>query len=500
LPINWLYRKYSEVFQLAAVTTQSTHDPQHRRSSRIPRLTASLLAALLLGALWPSVAHAIPRDATLARGMSWINVEVSYSQARYYGGYRTDCSGFVSMCWATRGSYNTKTLHDVAHPISVNELLPGDALLRAGYHVRLFAGWIDEAHTRYVAYEETSPGAVQTIKYIASDLADGYIPYRYNGIESSPSSWNLLANPTFDVWSGDSAVWWTASKDASGTVSRRTRAGARTPRFSLGVTNRSKDPAFMAEVRQSAAVEASRTYTLLAYAWTNREPRSVQMRLQFFDAGGRTLVDTSIAGDAAGVGSSGFTPMAITRATPSGATSATVTFRLAGGAYIATDTAGTALFDDVVFQVSSPMAVYRFYNASKGTHFYTASGPERDSVIRGLWSTYRYEGVAYSVGSSASNSQNLYRFYNVRTGTHFYTASEAERTNVATKLGATFRYEGVAYQVSPGPVAGGTAVYRFYNRRAGTHFYTASDAERNTVMATLGGTYTYEGTAFYVGQ
>lgn len=70
----------------------------------------------------------------------------------------------------------------------------------------------------------------------------------------------------------------------------------------------------------------------------------------------------------------------------------------------------------------------------------------------------------------------------------------------ATCEDASRPFEGVAYKVSPGPVAGGTTVYRFYNRRAGTHFYTASDAERNTVMATLGGTYTYEGTAFYVGQ
>lgn len=483
---------------MAAVTTQSTHYSQHRRSSRIPRLATSLMAALLLGVLWPSVAHAIPRDATLARGMAWINAEVSYSQARYYGGYRTDCSGFVSMCWATRGSYNTKTLHDVARPISVAELLPGDAILKAGHHVRLFAGWVDAAHTRYVAYEETSPGAMQTIKYIQNDLASGYIPYRYNSIENSPPSWNLLSNPTFDVWSGDTAVWWTASRDASGTVSRRSRDGARTPRFSLGVTNHSKDPAFMAEVRQTAAVEASGTYTLSAWAWTDREPRSVRMRLQFLDAGGKTLLDTSIAGDAAGVGSSGFTPMTISLAAPSGATSATVSFRLAGGAYVATDTAGTVLFDDVAFYLSSPTAVYRFYNRRSGAHFYTASGPERDNVTRALWATYRYEGVAYSVGSSPSNSQNLYRFYNIRTGTHFYTASEAERARVVTTLSAIYRLEGVAYKVSPLPVAGGSTVYRFYNVRSGTHFYTASDAEKSNVIATLGGVYTYEGPAFYI--
>jgi hypothetical protein len=476
---------------------QSKHDPRHARS-RTTGLIASILAALLFGVLWPAVAHAVPRDATLARGMAWINVEVPYSQARYYGGYRTDCSGFVSMCWATRGSYNTKTLHDVAHPISVNDLRPGDALLRAGYHVRLFAGWIDDAHTRYVAYEQTSPGAVQTTKYIASDLASGYIPYRYNGIEESPASWNLLANPTFDVWSGDSAIWWTASTDASGTVSRRSLIGARSPRFSLGVMNRSTNPSVTAKVDQTTAVEASRTYTLLAYAWTDREPRSVQMRLQFLDARGGTLLDTSITGDVAGIARSGFTPMTITRAAPSGATAATVSFRLAGGAYVATDTAGTALFDDVALYMSSPMPVYRFFNVRTGTHFYTASGTERDTVMRTLWTAYKYEGIAYSVGSTPANNQNLYRFFDLKRGVHFYTASEAEKDNVVRTLSSIYRLEGVAYKVSLSPAGGATPVYRFYNVRQGVHFYTASEAEKNRVVATLSSIYRLEGVGYYL--
>jgi hypothetical protein len=493
-----VYRKYSEVLELVAVTPQSKLSSQHRRSSRIPRLTVSVAAVLLFGLLAPALAHAIPRDATLARGMSWVNAEVTYSQARTYAGYRTDCSGFVSMCWSTGTSYNTKTLYKVSRPIGVGELLPGDAILKAGHHVRLFAGWVDATRTRYVAYEETSPGAVQTIKYIAADLAEGYTPYRFNGIEDSPPSWNLLSNPTFDVWSADSPVWWTASRDASGTVSRRSRAGARTPRFSLGVVNRSKDPGVIADVQQTAAVESSKTYTLSAWGWTDRAPGSVQMRLRFLDAGGRTLSDTSIGGDTAGIGSSGFAPMSITLASPSGATSATVSLRLAGGAYVSTDTAGSALFDDVELYMSSPTAVSRFFNFRTGTHFYTASGPERDNVMRALWGTFRYEGVAYATSSSPANSQNLYRFFNVRNGTHFYTASDAERANVQATLGAIYRFEGVAYRVSPVPVAGGSTVYRFYNGRAGSHFYTASEAERASVQNTLGAIYSYEGPAFYV--
>ena len=50
---------------------------------------------------------------------------VPYSQTRYYAGYRTDCSGFVSMCWALPSSYNTRTLYRVSYPITADDLHRG---------------------------------------------------------------------------------------------------------------------------------------------------------------------------------------------------------------------------------------------------------------------------------------------------------------------------------------------------------------------------------------
>ncbi|RMX61901.1 hypothetical protein [Roseibium alexandrii] len=41
-------------------------------------------------------------------------------------------------------------------------------------------------------------------------------------------------------------------------------------------------------------------------------------------------------------------------------------------------------------------ALYRFYNTSNGTHFYTVSEAERDAIIQTL-GHYSYEGVAYFV-------------------------------------------------------------------------------------------------------
>ncbi len=151
----------------------------------------------------------------------------------------------------------------------------------------------------------------------------------------------------------------------------------------------------------------------------------------------------------------------------------------------------------VTFKVA-PLTVWRFYNFGSGSHFYTASPAERDNVINTLASLYRFEGIAYQLNwANPVNSQPLWRFYNMRTGAHFYTASNAERDNVINTLGSIYRFEGPAYSVS---VTTGLPVYRFFNMRTGNHFYTASVAERDQVMATLSSIYRFEGPAFYLGQ
>jgi Repeat of unknown function (DUF5648) len=63
-------------------------------------------------------------------------------------------------------------------------------------------------------------------------------------------------------------------------------------------------------------------------------------------------------------------------------------------------------------------------------------------------SIYRYDGPAYNVSLTPSAGLAVYRFFNVRTGTHFYTSSVAERDNTIAKLGAIFRYEGPAYYLA----------------------------------------------------
>jgi len=154
---------------------------------------------------------------------------------------------------------------------------------------------------------------------------------------------------------------------------------------------------------------------------------------------------------------------------------------------------------EVTIPATPPTPVYRFYNRIAGSHFYTASASERDTVLSSQFDEYVLDGIAYTINTlNPANSVPLHRFYNKINGSHFYTASEDEKNTVLATLGKTYAYDGPAYNVSPTPVPGAATVYRFYNRVNGSHFYTASTVERDEVLSKLSATYTLDGPAYYL--
>ena len=42
-------------------------------------------------------------------------------------------------------------MHEIAHPITKSELLPGDCMLHASEHVCLFGGWLDKDKTHCIS-------------------------------------------------------------------------------------------------------------------------------------------------------------------------------------------------------------------------------------------------------------------------------------------------------------------------------------------------------------
>jgi len=141
------------------------------------------------------------------------------------------------------------------------------------------------------------------------------------------------------------------------------------------------------------------------------------------------------------------------------------------------------------------MTLYRFFRPDTGTHFYSTSASERNSVIGNA--AFRYEGpVAYVLtpSSGAAGSRALNRFYQPGTGTHFYTSTPAEYNRV---LGfPQYSLDGVAGKVYTTAGSGRVPMYRFFRPASGTHFYTASAAEMEQVRALPG--YSFEGVAFYL--
>ncbi|HEY1329644.1 MAG TPA: DUF1800 family protein [Casimicrobiaceae bacterium] len=143
------------------------------------------------------------------------------------------------------------------------------------------------------------------------------------------------------------------------------------------------------------------------------------------------------------------------------------------------------------------MPVFRFYNTKTGTHFYTISGAERDTVLAN-YPQFAYEGAVFWAFTTAQAGMlPVYRFYNTLIGTHFYTQSESEKDHVIATY-PNLVFEGAVYYAPPsGSAPGSTPLYRFYNEHTGAHFYTTSADERDHVLATWPW-FAYESVAYYV--
>lgn len=140
--------------------------------------------------------------------------------------------------------------------------------------------------------------------------------------------------------------------------------------------------------------------------------------------------------------------------------------------------------------------VFRFFNINNGSHFFSANVTERDTV-RNTVPSLVHEGPAFSVAPAAGSGLSpVHRFLNRSTGVHFYTINEDELAAVMNM--PTFNYEGIAWYArkATNPVAGTIEVFRFSRLATGTHLYTTNVAEKDSIIANLGGSYRFEGVAY----
>jgi len=170
------------------------------RRSKI--LLGAVVVACVVLAMLPTSASCLTRDQAISRGMVWVHYYtvnsktkvktygVPYSQSKWalesgspvptsapdpsVVGYRTDCSGFASMCWQLHDSkgrpYSADTLTFALNKssafklkgLSKNQLQPGDLILKSTVwgassgHAIIFAGWADSKQKTYWALEQTT--------------------------------------------------------------------------------------------------------------------------------------------------------------------------------------------------------------------------------------------------------------------------------------------------------------------------------------------------------
>lgn len=217
------------------------------------RILLAAVLAVAITLLAPVGAFAVSRAQSIQRGKQWVNylsldssgsviaTGVPYSQDRFadatgtpvydrYLGWRTDCSGFVSMCWDLRDGYGRPRSYDTRWfvyatdkfvQISKEQLVPGDMMLRStaldapsGGHAVLFCGWTDASRTAYWALEQTPPTAKLGIRPWGQPY---FHPYRYLGLDDdfSDCETRVLGNDRYSTAAAAVDVSWPSSTTAS---------------------------------------------------------------------------------------------------------------------------------------------------------------------------------------------------------------------------------------------------------------------------------------------
>jgi DNA-directed RNA polymerase subunit N (RpoN/RPB10) len=164
-----------------------------------PQAAAAAAAAVSPGPM-------ISRSEIITRAQTWVAAEVPYSQEAYHGGYRTDCSGFVSMALKTNGSYWTGNLHEIGTPIAFNALKPGDfmnyhnpANPNNGSHVVLFDRWVGAVGGDFWIYEQTRPHTLhRKWSQTSGRVLSNYKPMRYTRVQDSTAGGVAVGDVTGD--------------------------------------------------------------------------------------------------------------------------------------------------------------------------------------------------------------------------------------------------------------------------------------------------------------
>jgi len=151
----------------------------------------------------------------------------------------------------------------------------------------------------------------------------------------------------------------------------------------------------------------------------------------------------------------------------------------------------------VINLTDDSIAVYRFFDSTNGTQFLTADVAERNNVIE-TRPDLTYEGLGMGAISPTAGDPDavpIYRFFDTTNGAHFFTASESEKNQIVASK-HNLMLEQTSFNEHSTQQVGDVPVYRFFDASSGTHFFTDSATERASLIASRPDMVA-EGVAFY---
>lgn len=173
---------------------------------------------------------------------------------------------------------------------------------------------------------------------------------------------------------------------------------------------------------------------------------------------------------------------------------------------------GTYVGDDI-YTGSSPLLAYGTSSVSEPSDLSQVTNPPfRNNSLASFAPQFTDINDGQCTTPSGSQSSDygqpdapstqpepIYRFFGTAKQTHFFTASQSERNGVlAVQPVDWYHYEGIGFYAYSTQVAGTEPVYRFFQLNSvGSHFYTANQAEYQNLVSNESSQWQYEGIAFY---
>ena len=152
------------------------------------------------------------------------------------------------------------------------------------------------------------------------------------------------------------------------------------------------------------------------------------------------------------------------------------------------------------------LPVYRFFDTSYGTHLFTQSLSEAQTILTTRPDLTQETNGFGAVSATNPSAEAVYRFFETSNGTHFFTASATEFLGLTTPGSAAYRqdltYEAISnFYEDATQQAGDAPVYRLFDTAHGTQFLTGDQNEYTGLTTPGSSTYrpdlTSEGIAFY---